>query len=105
MLGLNGYPEEGKEDPDLIDPAKQTVKADIDASYFSSSESFAMIRGGHLDWTLLGAMEVNQKGDLANWIIPGKMVKGMGGAMDLVGSGSQVMVLMEHAVKGKSKIL
>lgn len=105
-MGLGGYPNPGEEDGDLVDPAKQTVKEALGASYFSSSDSFAMIRGGHLDWTLLGAMEVSQQGDIANWIIPGKLVKGMGGAMDLVGSSTDVMVLTEHCSKnGKSKIL
>ena len=90
----------------MVDPAKCTVKISQDASFFSSSESFAMIRGGHLDWTLLGAMEVDSLGNIANWIIPGKLMKGMGGAMDLVGSGSKVMVLTEHCdKKGNSKIL
>jgi len=106
LLGLEGYPEPGQEDADLVDPAKATVKISNDASYFSSSDSFAMIRGGHLDWTLLGAMEVDQSGNIANWIIPNKLVKGMGGAMDLVGSDSKVMVLTEHCARnGKSKIL
>jgi 3-oxoacid CoA-transferase B subunit len=106
LLGLAGYPEPGKEDPDLVDPAKQTVIISKDASFFASSESFAMIRGGHLDWTLLGTMEVSENGDLANWIIPNKLVKGMGGAMDLAASNSKVMVLTEHCSKGdQPKIL
>ena len=106
LLGLDGYPLPGEEDPDLVDPAKQTVVISKDASFFSSSESFSMIRGGHLNWTLLGTMEVSQNGDLANWIIPNKLVKGMGGAMDLAASDSKVMVLTEHCSKGnKPKIL
>ncbi len=106
ILGLDGYPEPGKEDPDIIDPGKMSVKVKKSASFFSSSESFAMIRGKHLDKSFLGAMEVAQNGDLANWIIPGKFVKGMGGAMDLVGSGSEVVVLSEHVAKGnRPKIL
>ena len=105
-LGLSGYPEVGHEDPDLIDPAKYTVSVRKGASFFSSSDSFGMIRGGHLNWTLLGSLEVSETGDIANWIIPRKMTKGMGGAMDLVSCGTNVMVLMTHTnKKGEPKII
>jgi 3-oxoacid CoA-transferase subunit B len=105
ILGLGGYPKRGEEDPELINAGKETVKVTKGASYFSSSDSFLMIRGHHLDMTCLGALQVDQDASLASWWIKGSAIKGMGGAMDLVQGAKKVCIMMQHSAKGKSKVL